>query len=239
MDAKPTMRLLNFILLHVAVPSAGPAIGVWGDEWRNLPVGTMTVTGGTRDDWDTRGMALQKEIADIRASTVASDDAISFSVTYLFDAAIALSISKAVQSSSTSIPEDTYVTIDPALIGQDRFRTPQYNNVGQLATGVCWVPIKIPIKVGEEKNAERDQLIHMLTAIQEQYSHFVSNPNLPHLNAAETGGMNPEALLRVVGENKKPTSTNIGRVEDVIKADPKLVKPLSLAIGHRITWKQP
>ncbi|EIW74062.1 hypothetical protein CONPUDRAFT_67887, partial [Coniophora puteana RWD-64-598 SS2] len=273
MDAKPIMRLLDFILQHVVDPTSGPGIGEWGEEWRNLPVGALTATGGARDDWDTRGVALQKEIMGVRVSAVPSltlepsrptitnagamhrvretiDEATSreimaqlkergFSVTYLFDAAIAMSVLNSVKDSGGSISEDAHITIDPAIIGQDRFRVPQYNHVGQLATGVCFAPIKILAKDMEGKPTACEQLIHMMEVIKEQYLCLVSNPNLAHLNAADKGGRNTDGFLRFVLGRRTSANTNIGRVEDVIKTDHEVVKPLSLAIGHRLSWKQP
>lgn len=91
----------------------------------------------------------------------------------------------------------------------------------------------------EGKPTAYEQLIHMMELIKEQYLRLVSNPNLAHLNAANKGGRNTEGFLRFVLGRRTSANTNIGRVEDVIKTDPEVVKPLSLAIGHRLSWKQP
>ncbi|EIW77744.1 hypothetical protein CONPUDRAFT_128699 [Coniophora puteana RWD-64-598 SS2] len=72
MDGPPTLRLINFVLQYVVDPVKHDeeyVVGSWGNEWRNLPVGPMTATGGARDDWDTEGVKLKEKIAGLYAGS--------------------------------------------------------------------------------------------------------------------------------------------------------------------------
>ncbi|OCH85711.1 hypothetical protein OBBRIDRAFT_287727 [Obba rivulosa] len=62
MDAKPTLDA--FSLLFDSLSNPGHFAGLdWGQEWKQLPVGPVTVTGGPRDGWDTAGASLFAKLA--------------------------------------------------------------------------------------------------------------------------------------------------------------------------------
>ncbi|KIJ46657.1 hypothetical protein M422DRAFT_226621 [Sphaerobolus stellatus SS14] len=71
MDAWPTLKNLDKLLEWIADPPDIPLSSLaWGDEWKNLPAGPMTATGGAREDWDTRGVKLLERIGKLRMNPV-------------------------------------------------------------------------------------------------------------------------------------------------------------------------
>ncbi|EMD33939.1 hypothetical protein CERSUDRAFT_117467 [Gelatoporia subvermispora B] len=56
-DAKPTLDAFSLIFKSLANPGYFPGLG-WGQEWKQLPVGPITATGGPREGWDTAGVSL-------------------------------------------------------------------------------------------------------------------------------------------------------------------------------------
>lgn len=63
MDARPTIRTLNLMLLWMIDPPSGPRLE-WGNEVGRLPVGPLTATGGPREDWDMKGVELMTQAMD-------------------------------------------------------------------------------------------------------------------------------------------------------------------------------
>ncbi|PIL29505.1 hypothetical protein GSI_08313 [Ganoderma sinense ZZ0214-1] len=59
LDAKPGLNALSLLLEFMSTPgSAGIDELAWGTEHKNLPPGPITVTGGPREDWGTKGTAM-------------------------------------------------------------------------------------------------------------------------------------------------------------------------------------
>ena len=59
MDARPGMNALSLLLEWVTTPDMGSVEELaWGTEHKNLPPGPITVTGGPREDWSTKGTEL-------------------------------------------------------------------------------------------------------------------------------------------------------------------------------------
>ena len=73
MDARPTLRGLDYILEVIANPPADRLEDLnWAEEWTRLPVGPVTATGGPRDDWDAKGVDLLQESIRVRMNPVVS-----------------------------------------------------------------------------------------------------------------------------------------------------------------------
>ncbi|KAI0753180.1 hypothetical protein C8Q80DRAFT_1118380 [Daedaleopsis nitida] len=73
MDAHPTMNALSLLLNDIST-SAPIDLGSlkWGLEWKNLPPGPITSTGGprTQSDWDTAGKELMGKIVNLYTNPV-------------------------------------------------------------------------------------------------------------------------------------------------------------------------
>ena len=73
MDARPTLRGLDYILEVIANPPADRLEDLnWAEEWTRLPVGPVAATGGPRDDWDAKGVDLLQESTRVRMNPVVS-----------------------------------------------------------------------------------------------------------------------------------------------------------------------
>lgn len=73
MDGRPVLRCLDALLGWVVNPPAvAPEDLQWGEEWKKLPACPIAATGGTRDDWDTAGVALMKELDELLVHPVVS-----------------------------------------------------------------------------------------------------------------------------------------------------------------------
>ena len=73
MDARPTLRGLDYILEVIANPPADQLEDLnWAEEWTRLPVGPVTASGGPRDDWDVKGVDLLQESTRVRMNPVVS-----------------------------------------------------------------------------------------------------------------------------------------------------------------------
>lgn len=74
LDAHPNLNLLNLLLQSVNEPEKmGFKDLPWGEEWKNLPPGTITATGGPRDGWASGGAELIGSFHDILSNPVVSD----------------------------------------------------------------------------------------------------------------------------------------------------------------------
>ena len=66
MDGRPVLRCLNAIINWIVdSPAVAPEDLNWGEEWKKLPACPIAATGGPRDDWDTAGVTLMKELDDL------------------------------------------------------------------------------------------------------------------------------------------------------------------------------
>ena len=59
-DAHPNLNLYCVLLSHLTDGKVDERADklAWGTEWKNLPPGPITATGGPKPDWDTQGMQL-------------------------------------------------------------------------------------------------------------------------------------------------------------------------------------
>ena len=74
MDARPTLRALDYMLEVIADPPADRLEDLnWGEEWTRLPVGPVAATGGPREDWDVEGLQLLQETTQIRLNPIVSE----------------------------------------------------------------------------------------------------------------------------------------------------------------------
>ncbi|PIL25978.1 hypothetical protein GSI_11732 [Ganoderma sinense ZZ0214-1] len=66
MDAHPTIVALGLLLNYMTSPDLPDITALpWGTEWKNLPAGPVTSTGGRRVEWDAVGNALLAKVAGI------------------------------------------------------------------------------------------------------------------------------------------------------------------------------
>ncbi|KAL5513580.1 hypothetical protein ACEPAH_3979 [Sanghuangporus vaninii] len=73
MDARPALRCLDTLLGWIANPPSEKLDELpWGTEWQSLPAPPIAATGGIRDDWDTSGVEVMREIGEILQNQVPS-----------------------------------------------------------------------------------------------------------------------------------------------------------------------
>ncbi|KLO13116.1 hypothetical protein SCHPADRAFT_928791 [Schizopora paradoxa] len=58
LDVRPALRCLSALFDWIMTNPPVLAEIAWGTEWKRLPAGPLTATGGPRDDFDTKGMEL-------------------------------------------------------------------------------------------------------------------------------------------------------------------------------------
>lgn len=74
MDARPTLRTLDVLLGWISSPPTVPLDALaWGTEWKNLPAGPITATGGPSDTWSTKGVELVQEVGQALMNPVVSE----------------------------------------------------------------------------------------------------------------------------------------------------------------------
>lgn len=72
MDGRPTLLAFSLLLSFMS-ESTVPLAGLdWGTEWKNLPAGPVTATGGPRPNWETEAVPLLEKIREIYANPIAS-----------------------------------------------------------------------------------------------------------------------------------------------------------------------
>lgn len=71
MDARPTINAFSLLLTHMSV-SAPPPLTIleWGTEWRNLPAGPVTATGGPRPNWDGKAAPVLAKMGAILTNPI-------------------------------------------------------------------------------------------------------------------------------------------------------------------------
>lgn len=70
MDGRPTLLAFSLLLSFMS-ESTVPLAGLdWGTEWKNLPAGPVTATGGPRPNWETEAVPLLEKIREIYANPV-------------------------------------------------------------------------------------------------------------------------------------------------------------------------
>ena len=73
MDARPGMNALSMLLEWITTPDLGSVNELaWGTEHKNLPPGPITMTGGPREDWNTKGMELVEKFLAISTDQTVS-----------------------------------------------------------------------------------------------------------------------------------------------------------------------
>ncbi|KAF7346244.1 hypothetical protein MSAN_01851400 [Mycena sanguinolenta] len=74
MDARPTFKAFSLLLEFMSKPSTSADIKnlAWGTEWKNLPAGPVTSTGGPRPGWNARGVELLDKISNILSNPIAT-----------------------------------------------------------------------------------------------------------------------------------------------------------------------
>ncbi|EJF55524.1 hypothetical protein DICSQDRAFT_73647, partial [Dichomitus squalens LYAD-421 SS1] len=64
MDARPTLNLFHLMLEYMSLPQAISIADLpWGTEYKSLPPGPMTATGGRRKEWASEGQDLLQKVA--------------------------------------------------------------------------------------------------------------------------------------------------------------------------------
>jgi hypothetical protein len=65
MDGVPTLNAFALMFQWMTNDITEPVENLpWGTEWRNLPLGPVSATGGPREDWDIAGAELLKQLLD-------------------------------------------------------------------------------------------------------------------------------------------------------------------------------
>ncbi|KAJ6508820.1 hypothetical protein C8R45DRAFT_968835 [Mycena sanguinolenta] len=74
MDARPTFKAFSLLLEFMAKPSTPADIKnlPWGTEWKNLPAGPVTSTGGPRPGWNARGAEMLDKISNVLSNPIAT-----------------------------------------------------------------------------------------------------------------------------------------------------------------------
>lgn len=68
MDGGPTLNAFALMLQWMTNDATEPAENLpWGTEWHNLPLGPVSATGGSREDWNVAGTELLKQLPDSEA----------------------------------------------------------------------------------------------------------------------------------------------------------------------------
>jgi len=71
LDGIPTINAFSNIFEWITNPEREPVESLeWGSEWRNLPPGPVTATGGPKPEWETKGMALVNQIFSAHTNPV-------------------------------------------------------------------------------------------------------------------------------------------------------------------------
>jgi hypothetical protein len=68
MDAPTTVRAFKMLCEWMVMSTISLDALEWGEEWKNLPEGPVTRTGGPREDFEGQGMALLDRVAEIRTA---------------------------------------------------------------------------------------------------------------------------------------------------------------------------
>lgn len=73
MDAHPTIVALSLLLEYITSQDL-PDIATlpWGTEWKNLPAGPITSTGGRFAQWETQGNALLAKVLGVYSNPTVS-----------------------------------------------------------------------------------------------------------------------------------------------------------------------
>lgn len=66
MNARPTINAFSLLMTHMSV-SAPPLLTIleWGTEWRNLPAGPVTATGGPCPNWEGEAVPVLAKMGAI------------------------------------------------------------------------------------------------------------------------------------------------------------------------------
>ncbi|KAI0041518.1 hypothetical protein FA95DRAFT_691001 [Auriscalpium vulgare] len=73
MDARPTFAALSLLLEFMSDDALGPLEEwEWGSEWKALPAGPVTATGGPKEDYEGAGLALKNRAVETMTSKLAS-----------------------------------------------------------------------------------------------------------------------------------------------------------------------
>ncbi|OSX58585.1 hypothetical protein POSPLADRAFT_1049343 [Postia placenta MAD-698-R-SB12] len=236
MDGRPTLLAFSLLLSFMSESTVPLADLDWGTEWKNLPAGPVTATGGPRPNWETEAIPLLEKIREIYANPVVKAE--GFSVTHLFEAAQVLAI-----LAHNPVPEEqaeqAHVTFAMSVISLAKWRVPPYDDGNQLISEMGTVPIRVTYKDIPKSSPPRDRLLAVMRCVKSQYDEYIANPHFPHLLAAQMR-TSPIRQPRSVGLAN--FITNVGAIENILPMkwytdDPSSSRPvfdiLSTSFGHR------
>ncbi|KAF9803492.1 hypothetical protein IEO21_09665 [Rhodonia placenta] len=182
----------------------------WGEEWRNLPPGLVTATGGHLLNWESEGVPMLRRWQTLRTNDIPSRQevqnvgvimricdvldaatssrilnglkTVGHTITRLLEAAFILAMFEL--NPVLGVPaKDAHVTLDLTFIALTKYLVPPYNRPSHITSTSVVVPLIVPFSTFDTQDGPRAKLCCIMDRLQEEYSHYLSNPHLPHLTA--------------------------------------------------------
>ncbi|KAH9922555.1 hypothetical protein B0H21DRAFT_701472, partial [Amylocystis lapponica] len=243
MDGRPTINAFSLMFEWLAQTTLEPLdVLHWGTEWKNLPVGPVTATGGPRANWETDGVALLiqaealgRNLESTHGLTCQRQEVVTpGKVTRLRvelseeDSAQLLGKCKASGFTATHlfeaatalatftcnpVPEDNNVHIAfPNIISLTKFQVPPHNKKTHFISSLNVAPMKISYRDIPISATPQDRLLAAMQKFKDQYASYMENVHLPHLFAMQMF-LTPPRVIKT-GPNACPMiPTNLGIIE--------------------------
>ncbi|KAI1782456.1 hypothetical protein LXA43DRAFT_977562 [Ganoderma leucocontextum] len=244
LDAKPTLRVFSLLLELMSSPQSVPLADIpWGTEYRNLPPGPVTATGGPREEWDTAGKALMSKISAIHMNTQASHSILDNPPDIVQYGKMQRLWIEFTEAETANIARELNVSIANRL-------SCTFDSAAHFVSCFVFVPVTIAWEPLSRAPVGKERLVAGMEQSRACYTEYLANPCILHLLSEQLR----RRSLVLIGPSEQrrecDTVTNLGRVESILPTSWPL-RPLpesnespvfrveKLRFGHRVTRKAP
>ncbi|EED83368.1 predicted protein [Postia placenta Mad-698-R] len=151
--------------------------------WKYTPV--TTVQDPSRQEVQNIGVIMRIcDVLDAETSSCILNGlkTVGHTITRLLEAAFILAMFEL--NPVLGVPaKDAHVTLDLTFIALTKYLVPPYNRPSHITSTSVVVPLIVPFSTFDTQDGPRAKLCCIMDRLQEEYSHYLSNPHLPHLTA--------------------------------------------------------